>query len=295
MKGYLWLVVIGALVALTVILGVKSVRVAQTEVSGEEGGSIGGFSKPESVAVGPEGKYYVSNVGQPGRAGDGKIMALGKDGTLEDLALGLDDPKGFAIYGEALYVADIDKVWRVSLNGHKELFLRPEDFPRRPAFLNDVALAPSSDRLYISDTQLGVIFTVRTCICGGVTIFAQRARFPELQAPNGLALDGAGNLLVIDLSTGKLLEIEPNGSSAEVIGEGFGGGDGLAFDPAGNLYISDYAGGRIFKRSPEGTSEIFAEGLESPADIAVDPERNLLLVPEFNADRLRLISLSPGG
>jgi sugar lactone lactonase YvrE len=96
---------------------------------------------------------------------------------------------------------------------------------------------------------------------------------------------------VIDSSTGKLLKIEPNGSSAEVIGEGFGGGDGLAFDAAGNLYISDYTGGRIFKRGPDGSVTLFAQGLKAPADLTVDLTRKLLLIPEFEADRLRLLPL----
>jgi sugar lactone lactonase YvrE len=297
MSRYLWLAALGAVLVLLVFFGTRAPQVSQPHQAqvgssgeGEYGEVITGFSTPESVVVGPGGKYYISNLGRPGRTGDGKIMVL-EDGVLKDLALGLDDPKGLAIYGEALYVADIDKVWRVSFNGHKEIFLSPEDFPRRPAFLNDVAIAPSSDRLYISDTQLGLIFTMRTCLCGGVGIFAQRARFPELQAPNGLAFDGAGNLLVIDSSTGKLLKIEPNGSSAEVIGEGFGGGDGLAFDAAGNLYISDYTGGRIFKRGPDGSVTLFAQGLKAPADLTVDLTRKLLLIPEFEADRLRLLPL----
>lgn len=290
MNRYLWLVAIGAVLALIVVLGARTTRVSQPEVGSADGEWIGGFSKPESVAVSPDGKYFVSNVGQPGRTGDGKIMVLEKDGMLRDLAIGLDDPKGLTIYGNALYVMDIDKVWRISLSGQKELFLGPEAFPRRPAFLNDAVFKPASDRMYISDTQLGLIYTVRTCLCGGVTVFAERARLPGLEGPNGLAFDPDGNLLVIDFSTGKLLRLEPDGSG-EVIAEGFGGGDGLAFDAAGRLYISDYKGGRIFKRSPDGSSEVIAEGLEGPADIAVDLERSLLLVPEFNADRLRLIPL----
>lgn len=250
---------------------------------------IEGFSTPESVAVGPDGRYYVSNVGQPGQPGDGAIKVV-KDRVVEDLATGLDDPKGVVIWEEQLYVADIDRVWQISLSGQRELFIGPEDFPTPPRFLNDVAFAPSSDYLYISDTQLGIIFRVRACLCGGVRIFAERARFPELQGPNGLAFDREGNLLVIDFSTGKLLRITSDGSG-EVIGEGFGGGDGLAIDAEGNLYISDYKGGKIFKRAPDGATEIIAQGLKAPADIAIDLERNLLLVPEFSGDRLRLIPL----
>ncbi len=299
MKRYLWLAALGVMLVLLVIFGARTLRVSQpqtqTQVSGggESGGEelITGLAVPESVAIGPDGKYYVSCLGRPGERGDGSIKLIG-DGAIRELVSGLDDPKGLAIYGDALYVPDIDKIWRVSFSGQKELFLGPEAFPKRPAFLNDVAFKPASDRMYISDTQLGLIYTVRACLCGGVQIFSQRAGFPELQGPNGLAFDREGNLLVIDFSTGKLLRLKADGSSGEVIGEGFGGGDGLAFDGAGNLYISDYRGGKIFKLPPDGASTTFAQGLKAPADIAVDPGRNLLLVPEFEADRLRLLPLS---
>lgn len=298
MKRYLWLAALGAVLVLLVIFGTRTPQVSQTQPQvsgggGNESGSgelIAGLSTPESVVLGPDGKYYVSNLGRAGQRGDGSIKLIDGE-TVRDLTTGLDDPKGLAIYGDALYVADIDKVWRVSFTGHKEVFLKPEDFPRQPLFLNDIALAPSTDRLYISDTQLGVIFRVRTCLCGGVGIFAQRTVIPELQGPNGLAFDGEGNLLVIDFTTGKLLRIKPDGSAAEVIADNLGGGDGLAFDSSANLYISDYKGGRILKRAPDGQTTIIAQGLEGPADLAVDPGRRLLLVPEFNANRLRLIPL----
>ena len=249
---------------------------------------IRGFKTPESVAVGSDGKYYVSNLGRPGLRGDGAIKVVEvEDGTIKDLVTGLDDPKGVAIWDDKLYVADIDKIWRISLAGQKELFLRPEDFPRRPLFLNDIAV-DTDGNLYISDTQLRLIFKVSPD--REVSILADRSMIPELRGPNGLIFDSEGNLQVIDFNTGKLLKIRPDGSD-EVIGEGFGGGDGLAFDSEGNLYISDYKGGKIFKRAPDGSTEVIAQGLKGPADIAIDVKRNLLLVPEFKGDRLRLIRL----
>lgn len=301
MKRYLWLAALGAVLVLIVLFSARTPHVSQTQVASSGGGEgesseevevITGLSTPESVAVGPDGKYYISNLGRPGQRGDGSIKLI-EGGVIQDLVSGLDDPKGLAIYGNFIYVTDIDKVWRVSLGGQKEVFIGPEAFPKRPAFLNDLAFAPASDRMYISDTQLGAIFTARACLCGGVTIFTDRARLPELQGPNGLAFDARGNLLVIDFATGKLFQLRPDGSG-EVVGEGFGGGDGLAFDAAGNLYISDYKGGRIFRRSPDGSATVFAQELKAPADIAVDLDRKMLLIPEFEADRLKLIPLGLG-
>jgi sugar lactone lactonase YvrE len=282
MRRNTWWIALGVAVILLALFSLRAPWLAQR--SGED--VIGGLSTPESVAIGPDGKYYISNLGRPGLRGDGAIKVV-EDGTVKDLVTGLDDPKGVIVWEDHLYVADIDKVWRISLTGEKELLLGPEDFPRRPLFLNDIAISASGN-LYISDTQLGLIFKVSTD--HEVSILADRSSFPELRGPNGLVFDQEGDLLVIDFNTGKLLKIAPDGSG-EVIGENFGGGDGLAFDAEGNLYISDYKGGKIFRRVPDGSVEIIAQGLKAPADIAIDLERNLLLVPEFNGDRLRLISL----
>jgi len=282
MRKNTWWIALGVAVVLLALFSLKAPWFSQEENEN----LIGGLSTPESVAVGPDGKYYVSNLGRPGQRGDGKVVVV-EDGTVRDLATGLDDPKGIVIWEDHLYVADIDKVWRISQSGEKELIFGPEGFPRRPLFLNDIAV-DTDGNLYISDTQLGLIF--KACLCGSVSTFLDRGRFPELQGPNGLVFDQEGALLVIDFNTGKLLKIRPDGSG-EVIGEGFGGGDGLAFDIAGNLYISDYKGGKVFRRAPDGRVELIAQGLEAPADIAVDLEQNLLLIPEMGADRLRLIEL----
>lgn len=281
MRKLTWWIALGVAVVLIALFSLKAPWLR------ERGGAevITGLATPESVAVGPDGEYYVSNIGRPGQRGDGKVVVV-ENGAVKDLATGLDDPKGIALREGYLYVADVDKIWKISLDGEKELLLGPEGFPRRPLFLNDVVFDPSGN-LYISDTQLGLIFKVTPE--REATVFADRSTVPELRGPNGLLFDPEGDLLVVDFSTGKLLKLAPDGSG-EVIGEGFGG-DGLTADGKGNLYISDYRGGKVFRRAPDGSVELLAEGLRGPADIALDQAKGLLLVPEFNADRLRLIEL----
>ena len=53
-----------------------------------------GFMMPESVAEGPDGSIYVSEIGERDIDKDGKISKINRDGTIETIASGLYDPKG---------------------------------------------------------------------------------------------------------------------------------------------------------------------------------------------------------
>ena len=283
MRRYLWWSALAAILAL-IVLVVAVPRLQQGR--GPEASVIAGLATPESVAVGVDGDvYYISNLDRPGTPGDGFIARV-VDGKVERWVTGLDDPKGIVLCGGKLYVADIDKVWQITLEGEKELLAGPEDFPVRPAFLNDT-VCDSSGNLYVSDTRLGVIFKITPD--GQADIFADREHVPELRAPNGLLFSGE-DLLVLDFSSGKLIKIKPDGEW-EVLAEGFGAGDGLAADVQGNFYLSDYRGGKVYRWWPDGERKVIAQGLKSPADIAVDLKKELLLIPEFAGNRLQLIPL----
>ena len=282
MRKYLWWSALAAILAL-IALVVAVPRLHQSKAP--EARVIAGLETPESVAVGGEGVYYVSNLGRPGAKGDGFIARV-VNGRAERWVTGLDDPKGLVLCEGKLYVADVDKVWRITLGGEKDLLVKPEGFPTRPAFLNDTA-CDGAGNVFVSDTRLGIIFKITPD--GQAEVFADRERVPELRAPNGLLFEG-NDLLVLDFSSGRLIKIKPDGGW-EVLAEGFGAGDGLAADAEGNLYLSDYRGGRVYRLRPDGERVVVARGLRSPADIAVDKEKKLLLIPEFAGNRLQLVPL----
>ena len=79
-----------------------------------------GFEAPEGVALGPDGNYFISNVAGDGntRSGKGFISKVGTDGAvlMQRWAEGLDGPKGMAVLGDTLYVADIGQV--VTFDAH---------------------------------------------------------------------------------------------------------------------------------------------------------------------------------
>lgn len=249
---------------------------------------------PESAALGPDGRYYVSVMGEFGTAGDGRIVAVHPETwEVSTVAEGLDDPKGLAFLRDTLFVTDRTVVRAVGPGGDVRLFVPSEAFPQTPKFLNDLAVDPAGN-LYVSDSGEfeaadGVVYRIGR---GGQPEALLAADGAPLSSPNGLLVDAAGNLWIVDLHTGDLLRRSPEGV-VETVASGFGGGDGLAFDPAGRLYVSDFRGGRVLRVtwSESGVqSEVIAR-LPRAADIGIDPARNRLLVPQLQENTLTILAL----
>lgn len=260
--------------------------------TGEVANTFEGFETPESVAQGPDGRYYVSNIGGFNVNDDGTIKVIDGD-SIHVFADGLDDPKGLAFHDGDLYVTDKTKIWRIDTNGNKEIFVDSTAFPATPKFLNDTVF-DTQGNLYVSDSGTfdqmdGAIY--RVAPDGTVSLVIDHQASPEIAAPNGLIFDKTGNLLVVDLHTGKLMRVDEAGPAVDVLHEGFGAGDGLAYDHQGNLYVSDWQGGKIFRVDQEGNVSEFMTGFQASADIFIDQQKHTMLVPEFNGGAVAVVKL----
>src|SRR5688572_24574827 len=112
---------------------------------------IDSIPAPESVAIGPDGAWYVSSFGKFGVKGDGAVYRVDPEKrTREIFAPGLDDPCGVLFVGKTLWAADREGVYRVTA-GKVELVYPAKDFPRTLHFLNDLA-AGKGGAFYVSDT-----------------------------------------------------------------------------------------------------------------------------------------------
>ncbi len=145
-----------------------------------------------------------------------------------------------------------------------------------------------------------------------------------IDSPNGLAIDGAGNLFLADTHNGRVREVNAaTGLISTVAGaatQAYGGDGGaakvaglalprgLTIDAAGNLYVADSANHRIRRISAAGTittiagegTEAFAgdgtpaasASLDSPRAVAVSPA-GLVTLADSGNQRLRQIDALP--
>ncbi len=247
-----------------------------------------GLKMPESVVVGSDGRIYVTEIGEFGKDGDGRVVVIDK-GKIVPFASGLDDPKGIVRWLNFLYVADNKRVVKIDMKGKVEVIAAEKAFPVAPLFLNDIAV-DEEGTLYVSDSgdlkgNAGVVFRIPQK--GKITVVTDGKRNPAVKTPNGLVLDGKSFLLTLDFTSGELLRVKIADGTSEKIADGFDGGDGLAWDHYGRLYITSWKTGKAWVIGRPGDApKLIAEGFESAADLCLDPTGKFMLIPDMKAGTL---------
>jgi len=265
---------------------------------------VAGLATPESMIVDPvTGDYYISNInGNPtDHDNNGFITRLDKEGRVTAMRFieggPLHAPKGLAIIGETLYVSDIDTVRGFDKTTGRRTHIIPLK-AQGALFLNDLT-ADDRGNLYVSDTATfvdpkapGAIFKIETRQQHRVTVLVRNA---ALGSPNGLLIHPkSGHLLANTWGSGKIVSISPDGQ-VETFAEHplWADLDGFDYDAAGNLYLSSFTGGKIFRILPDKTMSTIQSGLTTPADVHIDPKRNLLLIPSFTGHRVFTLPIPP--
>jgi sugar lactone lactonase YvrE len=261
--------------------------------------TIDSIPAPESVAVGPDGGWYVSSFGSFGTKGDGAVYRVDPEkGTKAIFAGGLDDPCGLLFVENTLWVADRAGVYRVTRD-KVDLVYPGKTFPRALHFLNDLA-AGKNGTFYVSDTGdstaagHGAVFVLApgnrpAVLQGSDTVKAQ-------SSANGLFSGSGDTLYVVGYRTGVLSLTNGKGAWRE-IARGLGSPDGIEAADEHAFYVSDNVGGDLFLVSrARGEKPVrLASGLKSPADLVLDHRRGLLVVPENSGNRLSVYRVDHPG
>jgi hypothetical protein len=266
----------------------------------------GAFKTPESVRFDAvDDVYFVSNInGSPGaKDNNGFITRVrGEGGEIDSLmfiaggrgGVTLHAPKGLAITGDTLWVADIDAVRAFNKKTGRPI---ASHVIRGAVFLNDIATGPDG-ALYITDTGIqltdagmshpGPDKIFKLTRTGQVSTALQ---FDSLVGPNGITWDDSNQRFIIVAFAAKdILAWKPGDSTATPVATGKGIFDGVERLPDGRILISTWADSSIYVL--DGSALVRAVvGVQSPADIGVDTKRNRLAVPLFERNRVELFAI----
>jgi sugar lactone lactonase YvrE len=265
-----------------------------------------GFSQPENLVYDSVADvYYISNmgVGNPAARDDNgfisKVAANGQVLALRWIAGGahgatLDAPKGLAIRGDTLAIADVGAV---------RLFNRVTGAPIRVETLpglvmNDVAYA-SDGSLWITDTgpdrtttpvdtskDVDAVWHVAT---NGKVRAVARGLF--LDRPDGIVLDG-GAALVATFGGNHVERVVEGAPSATVVATLAGGKvDGLRRLADGSLVATSWDAHTVWHLDAAHTPHVLLTDVNSPAGLAVDTRHHRLAVTSMQDNRLYLLPL----
>ena len=99
-----------------------------------------------------------------------------------------------------------------------------------------------------------------------------------LSSPDGVAVDGAGDVFIADESNSRVLKITPSGAQSTV-GSGLSGPDGVAVDGAGDVFIADFGNARVVEVTPGGVQTTVA-GVPTPTGVALDAAGDVFIASE---------------
>ncbi len=260
---------------------------------------IDGFSSPESVIAGPgAGRFYVSNVGvklEPSaKDGDGFISELSADGAVIERKFlptegVLNAPKGMAVIGKTLYVADIDRVVGFDLESREVVF--ELDFSaEKTVFLNDLAVI-DAETLVVSATDIGKVYEISLSSTPRYEVFID-----DLPGVNGLYYDGENRrLFAVSFGHGSgfngglsVISLAHGGGVLQDLTGPVGALDGVALLDDGRVLFSDWVAYdktgvmRAYDLNTKELSEIkLSEEVRGPADFFYDGAAKRLWLPRM--------------
>jgi sugar lactone lactonase YvrE len=265
-------------------------------------GETGGMKTPESVRYDPElDVFYVSNIngGASAHDGNGFIAVVRADSVgaatkilVEGGKRGakLDAPKGLALVGDTLWVADIDHVR--AFNRRTGAPIADIDLSAQKAtFLNDV-VADGSGAIYVTDTGISMNAKGAMSHPGIDQIFkitgrtAAALRPDSLDAPNGIAWDSTSGRFILGPSNNKAIQTWKEGDKATTaLVNGPGQYDGVEVLADGRILVTSWADSAVHIVQ-NGEMTVLVPNVSGPADIGVDTKRNIVAIPRLNDNKV---------
>ena len=253
------------------------------------------------------GVFFVANInGSPlGKDGNGYISRLTREGKVDSLkfiaggrgGVTLHAPKGMAIKGDTLWVADIDVARAFDKRSGRPI--ASVSLAGRAKFLNDAVVGPDG-AIYMTDTGAADDGKGGLGHPGPDRIFRIENRkatvaleFSDKPGPNGITWDSAGSRFLIVSFMGKpIFHWAPGDSTPTVLTEGPGMMDGIEPLGDGRFVVSTWADSSLFVLEGDRITRLVG-GLPGAADLGFDRERGRIAVPLLTENRLEFVDLRP--
>jgi len=284
--------------ALAVSLGVTSGAAGQEFTTGEPIGAVNeaGTRVPMSANVKVYGSFHFSesctfdparnlilamNNGErgDGTENDGFVSLINPDGSVHTPkwigvtrdGLELHHPLGSAIANGVLYTVDTGHVRSFDLATGRPLKSVPVP---GSTVLNGIAVADDGT-VYASNTRNPELIWKITAD-DRVSVFAEGA---PLSAPNGVAIDPQGNIVVVNVNDNAVITFNPAGEVLRIEHSVEGGNDGVVVTADGTKYTSSVRFGSVSRIRPGQPAEMIASGIPSAASMCYDSVQNQLVIP----------------
>ena len=269
------------------------------------------LKQPESVKHDAEQDvFFVSNINgrSLGKDRNGFISRLTAEGVRDSLrwvesgrdGVTLHAPKGMAIVGDTLWVADIDVVR--GFDRKSGLPVGTIDLSKQGAvFLNDIAVG-GDGAIYITDTQLrsdarGLMSHPRTdriFRIGPDRVATIALQSDRLGRPNGIAWDRANDrFVVVPFDGDTIMTFRPGDTAPSALVAAPRQLDGVVVTDDGRLLVASQSTSSVHLLRGERLIEVL-EQLPSVADIEYDEKRGRLVVPLLSHNRVEFYALPPG-
>lgn len=257
---------------------------------------FGSFRFAESCTFDPERNLILAmnaGVAQEMQENDGYVSLINPDGSVHTAkwigetrrGLTLNHPLGSAISNGVLYAADMDHVRTFDLASGQPLASHSlADIGATG--LNGIAVA-ADGTIYASNTRDPQrIYEVSAN--GDASIFVEGS---PLSAPNGVAIDNDGNIVVVNVGDNAVLTFDTSGELINTEHAAESGNDGIVITDDNTKYVSSVRYGSISKIRPGETAEIIAHGIPSAASICYDSVQNQIIIPMNNNNALGFLPL----
>ena len=242
----------------------------------------GSFHFSESCTFDPDRNLILAmNTGArgDGTENDGFVSLINPDGSVHTPkwigntrdGLELHHPLGSAIRDDVLYTVDVGYLRSFDLASGQ-----PLDAVAVPGstILNGIAVT-EDHTAYISNTREPEMI-YRVTADGEVSIFAEGA---PLSAPNGVAIDPDGNIVVVNINNNDVITYSPDGDVVRTEQAVEGGNDGIVILDDGTKYVSSVRFGSVSRIRPGQEAQLVAEGIPSAASMCYDSTQNQLVIP----------------